>query len=54
MSPRSQGSSLSHAEVDATKSSANVNQIKINVKTSRTYDGNAQEADFSLAIYINK
>jgi len=55
VSPRSQGAAArSHAEVDATKSSADSNQIKVNVQTSRTFDGNAQEADFSLAVYINK
>ena len=55
VSPRSSsGGVRAHAEVDTSQSSANSNQIKVNVHTSRTFDGSAQEADFSLAVYINK
>ena len=35
-----------HAEVDASQSTANSNQIKVDVHISRTFDGDAQEADF--------
>lgn len=55
VTPRSASSgAASHAEVVTAGSSANSNQIKVKVHTSRTYDGNAQEADFSVAVYINK
>ena len=55
VTPRSSsGGARSHAEVIASQSTANSNQIRVKVHTSRTYDGNAQEADFSVAVYINK
>jgi hypothetical protein len=45
---------VSHVDLRTSQSSANSNQIRVNVKTSWTFDGDAQEADFSLAVYINK